>query len=179
MITPLGDHVPPDIRRAVEGSLRGWQRLHRFQAAMDFPTISAAAAHLSAHPASLIHQFCRLEKDIGHTLYQRASGGKPMQPTERGAALIAALNSPHVAAIAAARSSAATQSLRQPGPAVASHPRSAGRGGLAAGTIWPWLRHPVPEHIRNNRDQRGPAPAHATSGDRLPAGPHVSHQQHR
>ncbi len=43
MTTRLETAIPCDIRRAVEGSLQGWHRLRRFQAAMTFPTIEAAA----------------------------------------------------------------------------------------------------------------------------------------
>jgi hypothetical protein len=49
MITRLSADMPRDIRRAVEGGLKGWHRLLRFQAAMTFPTIEAAET--SIHPA--------------------------------------------------------------------------------------------------------------------------------
>ncbi|MGH3168590.1 MAG: hypothetical protein ACRDN0_22250, partial [Trebonia sp.] len=41
MFTTLGDDIPADIRRAVEGSLHGWQRLRRFQHAMTCHSIGA------------------------------------------------------------------------------------------------------------------------------------------
>jgi hypothetical protein len=100
MISALGNHIPPDIRRAAEGKLHGWHRLHRFQAAMAFPTIKQAARHLGAHPSALISQFQRLERDIGAVLYHRAAPGQPMHPTERGTALLHALNQPEVKALA-------------------------------------------------------------------------------
>jgi hypothetical protein len=84
MITKLSADIPRDIRRAVEGSLKGWHRLRRFQIAMTFPTIEAAATHLSAHQSALIHQFRRLEHDIGAVLYQPSARGQPMRPTRRG-----------------------------------------------------------------------------------------------
>jgi hypothetical protein len=65
MITTLSGDIPIDIRHAVEGGLQGWHRLRRFQTAMTFPTIEAAAINLSAHQSALIHQFRRLEHDIG------------------------------------------------------------------------------------------------------------------
>jgi hypothetical protein len=99
MITALGDDIPPDIRRAVEGSLHGWQRLHRFRQAMSCPAIGIAARQIGAHPSALIHQFQRLEQDIGAQLYQRPSPGHPMRPTARGSALIQALDHPAVRAI--------------------------------------------------------------------------------
>jgi Bacterial regulatory helix-turn-helix protein, lysR family len=101
MITTLGGHVPPDIRRAVEGGLKGWHRLHRFQAAMTFPTIEAAATFLGAHQSALVHQFRRLERDIEAKLYQRSAPGRPMRPTARGTALLKALNRPDIRALAA------------------------------------------------------------------------------
>ena len=49
MLRTLDGHVPNDVRRAVEGGLWGWQRLHRFQQAMVFPTVEEAADHLGVH----------------------------------------------------------------------------------------------------------------------------------
>jgi hypothetical protein len=69
MISKLHEDVPPDIRRAVEGGLNGWHRLHRFRTAMTFPTIEAAATCLGTHQSALVHQFKRLEHDIGAKLY--------------------------------------------------------------------------------------------------------------
>src|ERR1017187_2345217 len=68
---------------------------------MAFPTIEAAAAHLGAHQSALIHQFRRLEQDIGGTLYHRSAPGQPMRPTQRGAALLTALARPDIQAAAA------------------------------------------------------------------------------
>lgn len=98
MITRLGEDIP----RAAEGSLKGWHRLRRFQIAMTFPTIEAAAAHLGARQSALIHQFRRLERDIGGTLYHRSAPGQPMRPTQRGAALLTVLTRPDIQAAATA-----------------------------------------------------------------------------
>lgn len=49
MITRLSAGIARDIRRAVEGGLKGWHRLRRFQIAMTFRTIEAAATHLGTH----------------------------------------------------------------------------------------------------------------------------------
>jgi Bacterial regulatory helix-turn-helix protein, lysR family len=100
MFTTLSEDTPPDIRRAIEGSLHGWQRLHRFQQAMACSAIGAAARQIGAHPSALIHQFQRLERDIGATLYHRSSPGHPMRPTARGNALLQALDHPAVRALA-------------------------------------------------------------------------------
>jgi hypothetical protein len=96
MIRSLGDEVPRDIRRAVEGGLAGRQRLHRFQQAMAFPTIEAAADHLGVYQCVLVKQLQRLERDIGVQLYQRAKRGKSMRPTQRGVAVLDALAQPEI-----------------------------------------------------------------------------------
>jgi DNA-binding transcriptional ArsR family regulator len=100
MLTKLPGNVPRDIRRAVEGGLKGWHRLRRFQIAMTCPTIEAAATHLRTHQSALIHQFRRLERDISAPLYQPSAPGQPMRPTRRGAALLAALARPDIQALA-------------------------------------------------------------------------------
>jgi hypothetical protein len=102
MLTTLPGNVPRDIRRAVEGGLKGWHRLRRFQAAMTCPTIEAAATSLRTHQSALIHQFRRLERDIGAALYQPAAPGQPMRPPRRGAVLLKTLARPDVQALAAA-----------------------------------------------------------------------------
>ena len=83
-----GDHSLGDICRAVADSPAGWQRLRRFQTAMAFPTIAAAAARLRLCPSALSHQFRRLERDIGAKLYQPATSRRPWRPTRRSAALL-------------------------------------------------------------------------------------------
>jgi hypothetical protein len=99
MITKLDKGTPRNIRRAVEGGWQGWHRLRRFQIAMTFPTIEAAAASLGAHQSTLVHQFRRLERDIGATLYYPATPRQAMRPTRRGAALLRALDRPEVRAL--------------------------------------------------------------------------------
>ncbi len=96
MFTKLGKDVPADIRRAVEGGLQGWHRLRRFQAAMTFPTIAAAARDLGAHQSALVHQFRRLERDIGAKLYHPSTPRQGMRPTHRGAALLRELERPEI-----------------------------------------------------------------------------------
>lgn len=114
MFTTLSEDIPPDIRRAVEGSLHGWQRLHRFREAMACPAIGAAARQIGAHPSALIHQFQRLERDIGATLYHRSSPGHPMRPTPRGNALLQALEHPAVRAIAPPQQNAGQPAGQEP-----------------------------------------------------------------
>jgi hypothetical protein len=100
MITRLNAEIPRDIRRAVEGGLKGWHRLRRFQIAMAFPTIEAAAARLGTHQSALVHQFKRLERDIGGKLYHRSTPRQPMRATPRGAALLHALDRSDIRALA-------------------------------------------------------------------------------
>ena len=114
MITTLGEDIPPDIRRAVEGSLHGWQRLHRFREAMACPAIGTAARQIGAHPSALIHQFQRPERDIGATLYHRSSPGHPMRPTARGTALLQALDQPAVRALAPPPQAARRRTAQRP-----------------------------------------------------------------
>ncbi|HJQ45768.1 MAG TPA: TniQ family protein [Amycolatopsis sp.] len=94
MVTKLATTLHPDIRRAVEGGLHGWQRLHRFQAVMRFPTIDTAADHLGIDQSTLVRQLQRLEADIGTTIYHRATTTQDMRPTQRGRALLRALDHP-------------------------------------------------------------------------------------
>jgi DNA-binding transcriptional ArsR family regulator len=97
-----GSEADGDIGRAAQDSPAGWLRLRRFQAAMTFPTIAAAAARLRICPSALSHQLRRLERDIGARLYQPATSRRPWQPTPRGAALLTALARPDIQALAAA-----------------------------------------------------------------------------
>lgn len=101
---PLDESVPADVRHAVEGGLAGWQRLHRFDVAMRFPTIQAAAEYLGADQAALVRQLHRLERDVGARLYHRARHGGAIlhaaqRPTRRGTALLKALDRADVRAL--------------------------------------------------------------------------------
>ncbi|QKW20225.1 TniQ family protein [Kitasatospora sp. NA04385] len=96
MINRLDGRLAKDIRAAVEGSLGGWERLHRFQIAMVFPTLKAAAEHLGIPPRTLVVQFQRLERDIGAEIFVRSTGGTPQQPTKRGRRLLDHLEKPHI-----------------------------------------------------------------------------------
>jgi hypothetical protein len=127
MITTLGEDIPPDIRRAVEGSLHGWQRLNRFREAMAYPAIGTAARQIGAHPSALIHQFQRLERDIGATLYHRSSPGHPA----RGSALIQDLKHPAVRAIAPLPPA---DRAGRPGPGVVEQGHGLDEFGLVAET---------------------------------------------
>ncbi|GIJ42799.1 hypothetical protein Vwe01_61240 [Micromonospora andamanensis] len=81
--------LPRDIGRAVEGQRNGWQRLHRFQQMMAYPSMNAAAVALGLHTQNLNLQIQRLETDIGAPILQRAPHRyAPMVPTRRGQRLL-------------------------------------------------------------------------------------------
>jgi hypothetical protein len=111
MITTLDKHIPTSIRAAVEHTLHGWARLHRFQIAMAFPTITTAAAYLQVVPSSLVHQLDALEKSLNATLFHRAALHKPQQPTQRGRQLLRHLNDPRVRQLMSAALPPQTPSL--------------------------------------------------------------------
>lgn len=110
------DGLPPVIQRAAGGSLHGWLRLQRFQAAMQYQAIGQAAAALGIHTCSLISQFSRLERDAGQQLYHRGTPGIPMRPTGAGAELLDALRHDDIAALVSQHAKAPA-SPRWPRPA--------------------------------------------------------------
>ncbi|MDX2680340.1 PadR family transcriptional regulator [Streptomyces sp. NY05-11A] len=88
MTAKLGRSVPRDVRAAVEGTLHGWLRLHRFQIAMAFPSLETAAHYLKAERTALVTQFQRLEHDLGTGLFHRSAFNKPQRPSTRGQSLL-------------------------------------------------------------------------------------------
>ena len=169
MIARLGTDIPCDIRRAVEGGLKGWHRLRRFQAATAFPTIEAAAAHLSAHQSALVHQFRRLERDIGARLYHPSAPRQPMRPTRRGAALLQALCRPDIEALAAGqapdqRPSGHPGGWQQPRrPAAKAQKRTAAQASVTT----PAVRRSGPARVRGSgqrRQDRSRVPLSARGG---------------
>ncbi|GAA2039285.1 hypothetical protein GCM10009839_46470 [Catenulispora yoronensis] len=68
---------------------------------MRFPTLSAAGRFLAIKPETLSTQIARLEHDIGHRLLHRSAPGRPQTPTERGHALLEAIEQPNVRALMA------------------------------------------------------------------------------
>ncbi|GFJ93499.1 LysR family transcriptional regulator [Phytohabitans rumicis] len=90
-------NLPRDIRLAVEGQRGGWQRLHRFQQMIAYPSMNTAAAALGLHTQNLNLQIQRLETDIGGQLLQRAPHRyAPMVPTRRGQRLLDHLKQPAI-----------------------------------------------------------------------------------
>lgn len=96
MTAKLDRSVPRDVRAAVEGTLHGWLRLHRFRITMAFPNLTTAGAYLAAEPNALTTQFQRLEADIGHPLFHRSVQTTPQRPTRRGHSLLRSLEQSHV-----------------------------------------------------------------------------------
>ncbi|MDK0524806.1 TniQ family protein [Streptomyces sp. ML-6] len=96
MTAKLAPSIPLDVRAAVEGTLHGWLRLHRFQIAMAFPNLTTAGTYLGAMQTALTTQFQRLENDIGHVLYQRSVQTTPQHPTTHGQSLLRHLDQPDI-----------------------------------------------------------------------------------
>jgi DNA-binding MarR family transcriptional regulator len=88
MTAKLDPSIPRDVRTAVEGTLHGWLRLHRFQIAMAFPSLETAANYLKAERSALVTQFQRLEHDLGTDLFHRSAFNKPQRPSARGQSLL-------------------------------------------------------------------------------------------
>lgn len=96
MIAKLDTSIPRDIRAAVQGTLHGWLRLHRFHIAMAFPNLTTASAYLGAEQTALTAQFQRLEADIGAPLYYRSVQTTPQRTTKRGTALLRTIKRPDI-----------------------------------------------------------------------------------
>jgi DNA-binding transcriptional LysR family regulator len=96
MITNLDPSLPTDVRRAVEGQLRGWQRLRRFQQAVAYRSLTAASKDLHVDVSTFLLQVNRLEHDIGGRLFHRLTRTRPQRLTPRGARLLAALDDARV-----------------------------------------------------------------------------------
>ncbi|WP_128433219.1 TniQ family protein [Streptomyces cyaneus] len=96
IMTKTDARLPRAVRAAVEGTLHGWLRLHRFQISMRFPSLDSAAQYLKAEPNALATQFQRLEHNIGTTLFKRAAFGRPQQPTQQGRQLLRSLDEARV-----------------------------------------------------------------------------------
>jgi hypothetical protein len=112
MIQTHGKSLPRDIRCAVEGARYGWQRLHRFEITMSFPTIEQAAAYLGAHQSALVKQLQRLETDIGTQLFHRSTQSRPARPTRRGTTLLKKLARPDIRSLISQHNHAEEQGQR-------------------------------------------------------------------
>ncbi|MGW3690926.1 TniQ family protein [Streptomyces sp. NPDC005125] len=101
MMNRLDGRLAADLRAAVDKTIDGWQRLHRFEIAMAFPTLTTAARRLGIVPRTLVVQFQRLEDDIGGQLFHRSTPHTRQQPTKRGRQLLRNLAKDHVRALMA------------------------------------------------------------------------------
>jgi hypothetical protein len=81
----------PVILRPALPDICGWQRLQRFEAAIAYPTMGAAAVALGLHKVTLIIYINRLERDLGGKLLVRAQRGHPMTLTTFGAEVASAI----------------------------------------------------------------------------------------
>ncbi|MFD9813159.1 TniQ family protein [Streptomyces sp. NPDC059080] len=81
----------PSILRPALSTRTGWNRLHRFQQAVTYRTISEAATNLGFRQAVLSLQIRRLETDLGFQLHTRPHRGESLQVTADGQAVLDAL----------------------------------------------------------------------------------------
>jgi hypothetical protein len=82
--------APQLIRPALAGS-GGWQRLQRFAAAANYPTVTVAAKSHGLHQGILTSQINRVEKELGMTQLMRAERGRPMELTDAGTRVLAGI----------------------------------------------------------------------------------------
>lgn len=80
--------LPDSVRAAVEGTYNGWERLRRFQIAMQFPMLKPAAEHLRIKQANLASQLELLERHLGAALFTRYNRPAPQKPTTLGQSLL-------------------------------------------------------------------------------------------
>ncbi|MEU6404169.1 LysR family transcriptional regulator [Streptomyces sp. NPDC046985] len=88
-VTDTTATLPPILRMALT-SPYAWQRLDRFVAAASYPTMREAAEALGVKQSALVTQISRLERDLGHPLYERAERGRPMRLIPVGEEVVAA-----------------------------------------------------------------------------------------
>lgn len=83
----------PELLRPVLAEIGGRQRLERFAAASSYTTLTVAAEKLGVHQFTLVNQINRVERELGTKLLIRAERGRPMQLTDVGARVVAAVRS--------------------------------------------------------------------------------------
>jgi hypothetical protein len=74
----------PTLLRPALTQIGGAQRLARFAAVSDYPSVTAAASALKLHQPVLHGQIARLETELGGPLLTRAERGHPMTLTDLG-----------------------------------------------------------------------------------------------
>jgi hypothetical protein len=81
----------PELIRPALAGIGGWERLQRFAAASSYATLGGAAEALGFGKAALVTQINRLERELDKKLLHRAERGRPMELTEDGARVVAAV----------------------------------------------------------------------------------------
>lgn len=81
----------PELIRPALAGIGGWERLQRFAAATQYPTLTVAADELGVHQFTLVNQINRIERELGMKLLIRAERGRPMKLTEDGARVAASV----------------------------------------------------------------------------------------
>ncbi|MER7903009.1 PadR family transcriptional regulator [Streptomyces sp. NPDC095614] len=66
---------------------------------MALPNLETTADYLGTRRGALVHQFQRLERDLGNTLFHRAAFKKSQRPTRQGNALLRSLAADHIQAL--------------------------------------------------------------------------------
>lgn len=83
----------PELLRPVLAGVGGRERLERFVAASSFSTLTAAAENLGIHQFTLVNQINRIERELATKLFIRAERGRPMELTDDGERVVAAIRS--------------------------------------------------------------------------------------
>ncbi|MCW2688242.1 MAG: Bacterial regulatory helix-turn-helix protein lysR family, partial [Mycobacterium sp.] len=81
----------PELIRPALAGIGGWERLQRFAAASRYATLGGAAEALGVGKAALVTQINRIERELDKKLLHRAERGRPMELTEDGARVAAAV----------------------------------------------------------------------------------------
>lgn len=115
------DHLPLMVRSAVETTLYGWQRLHRFQIAMQFPTLGEAAGYLQIDKTGLQVQLRQIERATGQRLFIRATRRQPQRPTSHGYALLHLLENADVRSAMLAALARSSDPRAKPLPTTGAH----------------------------------------------------------
>ncbi|MET9530114.1 LysR family transcriptional regulator [Streptomyces sp. NPDC006649] len=81
----------PSILRPALGGQGASERLSRFAAASDYPSLGAAASGLGLNTFTLVAQINRIERELGGPLLVRAERGRPMTLTPLGKKVLKAI----------------------------------------------------------------------------------------
>ncbi|WP_423488273.1 LysR family transcriptional regulator [Mycobacteroides sp. PCS013] len=79
----------PEVLKPALAGIGGSERLRRFEAAAQHPTLAVAARALGVNQFTLVNQINRIERELGTKLLDRAERGHPMKLTKDGAQVVA------------------------------------------------------------------------------------------